>query len=420
MSKLDLSGVKARLAYYSGDRKTGSITLITIADGELTSKALPAGAQSGLDKTLKPILVGVAENDQVITLDPKTKAMTLGDEFPVDAFPAHVYSDPVSKRDWYMNDGDKETGNDTLNCGNEGSSVTVVDDTSSCQAAYLSTVCVGRGHHQAHFSYPSEHAPDVPRQAFVSNIIDGTISVVGNDPAQAETDLKLVATINLCEPEKEKDCDAPQSPNNAFPHGLAYSKVSGKVYNLNNGYGTVAVIDPITHVIEERFELKGCSNLFATPCGRYLIGRGADRKSDPNHVIAKLVAVDAVTRQVVASIELQDTYVSKYFFNPEGDRLYLTTSSSGSDEQQANIKADAMLVFDLNALPGELKLLQELRLGSAAGTLEFLTVDGKTRYVLASNSADGVVSFIDAASHQLVEKVALIEPVSHSRLWLLS
>lgn len=406
------------LAYYAGDRKTGAITVVRRQGGELTVKQLPNGTESGKDKALKPMFVGLSETDQIITMDPQSKTVSFDEAFIPDAFPAHIYSDPNSARDWFMCDGDKETGNDVLNCGDQGSSVTVVENTASQAAQFLKTICVGRGHHQANFSYPSEQAPKVPHQAYISNLKDGTISVIGNDPEQAESYLKVVASINLCEPDKE-DFDAVQSPNNAFPHGLVYSKVSGKVYNLNNGYGTIAVINPLTHEIEERIPFKGFSNLFMSPCGRYVIGRGADRKSDSQHCVAKMAVLDVTTHQVQDQIDLLDVYISKYFFNAEGSKLYLTTSSSGNDEQKANMKSDAVLVFDLTVLP-KLSQVAELRLGSAVGTLDFLAPESETELVFASNSNDGAVTLIDGRDNTVVESLSVIEPQPHSRLWLLN
>lgn len=417
MTAADKKNMDFSLAYYSGDRKTGSISIVRRRAGEVGVKRLDNAAESGQDKDLKPIFVGLTENDQSITLDPQTKELSFSDSFIPDAFAAHIYSDPVSTRDFLMNDGDKETGNDTLNCGTNGSSVTVIEDTDSSSAKYLKTICVGRGHHQCNFSFPSDDAPNVPKQAYVSNLKDGTLSVIGNDPEKADSYLQVIATINLCEADKE-DFDDIQIPNNAFPHGLVYSKVSGKMYNLNNGYGTVAVIDPVTNEIEKRIPFKGFSNLFASPCGRFIFGRGADRKSDPQHCVAKMAVMDAATEEVLGNIDLPDIYISKYFFNAEGSKLYLTTSASGSDEQKANIKNDAVLVFDLAALP-KLEVSAELRLGAPTGTLDFLAPEGKTELVFASNSSEGVATLICGESNEVVEKLPVIEAQSHSRLWML-
>lgn len=406
------------LAHYSGNRKTGQLSLIRRHAGHVKVQILPQEPESDLAPQFKPILVGLTGSAEAVLLDPQTKKVRIQSSFPSDAFPAHVYSDPGSARDWFMNDGDKDSGNDRLNCGDKGSSVTVIEDSGSPQAKFLKTICVGRGHHQAAFTAPAPSAPGVPLRACISNLNDGTISVIGNDPSDAATYLTVVATIDLAEREKEKDPNAPSVPNTAFPHGLAYSPFTGKLYNLNNGYGTIALIDPVSCRIEERIAFKGHSNLFAVPGGRYLIGRGADRKTDPNHCIAKLSVFDPVTKSVMDKLDLRDIYLGKYFFNPEATRLYFTTSSSGSPEQQQHIKPDVLLVFDLTTLP-RLKLLTELRLSASIGTLAFVADnDGATRLVLASCTEDGTVALIDAPSTELISRLKVGDPASHSRLWL--
>lgn len=404
------------VGYYSSDRKTGKVCVVKRRGGEITINCLGVEPDSGLEKALKPIFVGLTEEHRFILLDPQTKSIRIQSNFPVDAFPAHIYSDPNANRDWFMNDGDKESGNDTVNCGDQGSSVTVIENTASASAKHLATICVGRGHHQANFAYPSEQAPHVPATAYISNLKDGTVTAIGNDPENEEHYLKVITTIDLCESDKEDDGRI-SAPCNAFPHGLVYSKVSGKLYNLNNGYGTIAVIDPQTNEIEARLEFKGHSNLFVSPCGRFIFGRGADRKSDPEHVIAKLTVLDAGTHMVMDAVDLPDVYISKYYFNRDGSKLYLTTSSSGSPEQAANLKSDALLVFDLTALP-KIKLSTELALGSSAGALAFHGEGDETQLVFSSNSAEGALAIIDGEADTLLEKLIVTEGVSHSRVWL--
>ena len=406
------------LGYYAGNRKTGMINVVSRKAGKTDIESIASEPGTGLEKELKPIFIGLTEGQKVILLNPENKQIEVRNNFPEDAFPAHIYNDPTSTRDWFMNDGDKETGNDRLNCGDRGSSVTVVEDTASSKARFLNTICVGRGHHQAAYSYPSKDAPDVPHRAYISNLKDGTLSVIGNDPNDSATFLKLVDTINLCEPEKEEGLSKAAIPNNAFPHGLAYSPLSGKIYNLNNGYGTIAVIDPRTNRIEDRIAFKGHSNLFIVPGGRYIIGRGADRKSDPNHVIAKLTVFDVTNNSITDKLDLPDIYISKYYFNDDGSKLYLTTSSSGSPEQQANIKSDALLVLDMSSLP-KLKLIKELRLGTASGSLAFLQANGSGGLVFSSNSEAGAVAVIDGEKDDVIETIPVTSGMSHSRVWML-
>ena len=404
------------LAYYSSDRKKGSITLLNRKNGQIDKVSINVTAGTDSEAHLKPIFVGIAEDKKIVLLDPQTKEIMFESHFPEDAFAAHLYEDPGSNRGWFMNDGDKATGNDVLNCGDKGSSVTVIENPGSSSAKYLKTICVGRGHHQATFSYPSDEHPETPKQAYISNLKDGTVTVINNDP-QSEKFLTVVATIDLCEPEKE-DNPTQTIPNNAFPHGLTFSGVSGKLYNLNNGYGTIAIINPVTCEIEKRIDFKGHSNLFLAPSGEFVIGRGADRKSDEEHVIAKLTVLDVKTNEIKDMLDIRDVYISKYFFNPEGTRLYLTTSSSGSDKQKENLKTDALLVFDITALP-ELKLINEVRLGSSTGTLDFHVQDGQSQLMFSSNAADGAVLICNPDTGEVLEKIEVAEANTHSRLWCL-
>src|SRR3569623_1950350 len=141
----------------------------------------------------------------------------------------------------------------------------------------------GRGQHGMAYTAPSATAPDVPRRAFASNLIEGSITVIGNDPADASTYLKIITTLNLCDPARE-DGMRDRLPNNAFPHGMVYSAATGKIYNLNNGYGSVVVIDPRSNTIEASYKMQLSSNLQLRPNGRILNGKGVDRKPDPDHL----------------------------------------------------------------------------------------------------------------------------------------
>lgn len=410
----DLSG-DGVIGYYAGDRRIGSVALIR-RGGETRIEPLPTLAETGLAPELRPIFVGVdPDARKVILLDPKSREIRAQDGFPADAFPAHIYADPESPRRWFMNDGDRETGNDRLNCGDAGSSVTVIENVDDSTARFIRTICVGRGHHQAAFSFPSEAAPDTPRRAWISNLRDGTVSVIGNDPAAGDEYLRLIHTVDLSEPEREEGGRG-GIPNRSFPHGIMYSARTGRMYNLNNGYGNIVVIDPLRLEIEDRIDFAGHSNLFVVPGGRFAIGRGADRKSDPDHVLARLTVLDLETRTIVDQIQLPDIYISKYYFDPSGTRLYLTTGSSGSPEQQRNLRPDVLLVFDLSELP-RLVLRQELRLGSPAGSLAVCETSEGTR-LFTSNGAAGAVHVIDGDGTRILETIAVGEPLPHSRVWL--
>src|SRR3569832_495177 len=177
---LDLA--RFSVAYYSGNRKTGTLSRVRCEGGEVMVTPLPTEPDSALDKPLKPVLVGMSEDGRVILLDPRSKQLRFETRFPADALPAHINQDPQSTREWFMNDGDKETGNATLNCGDRGSSVTVIDHIDSSHTQFKKTIYVGRGHHQAAFTFPTPQTPQEPHHTKNNNHNDNTDTENGNDP----------------------------------------------------------------------------------------------------------------------------------------------------------------------------------------------------------------------------------------------
>lgn len=377
---------------------SGAVAVIDHAKEETTVRHLPRGPASGADAQRRPVFLGVTADQRPLMLDPVGKSVEVANALPEDATALYGYAEAGSARVWFTNDGDKETGNDALNCGDQGASMTVVESQGAASAAVLQTICVGRGHHVPTFTAPSADHPDVPRRAYVSNLQDGTISVIGNDPQDRASYLSVIETINLCEPEKEEGGEGLRVPNNAFPHGKVYSGVTGRIYGLNNGYKTIAVIDPLSNRIEERIDFKVASNLLLSPDGRFIIGKGADRKTDPEHVLGRLTVMDAVSREANVILDLKDVYPSTYRFNPDGSKLYVTTAATGKGGQRDNLRKDVVLVYDTSRLP-EIALIKEVEVGTAdcgRRPIAFLAHQGRAHRVFVPNPTDGTVSVLDA------------------------
>lgn len=400
------------LVCYAGDEQTGTISVIRHdgATGRTTVKALDT--ETSGDPDSRPVFINTTQDDQAAMLDPVSKRIYVQNTFPAMARPDHMYRDVDKAQLWLGNDGDKDTGNDVLNCGENGSSVTVIQNDIQAgkpdvPAKVLKTLCVGRGHHVTTFTFPSSSAPATPLRAFVSNLMDGTISVVGNDPADSATYLKVIATINLCEPAREKN-GITGVPNNAAPHGMVYSPLTGKVYNMNNGYGTIAVIDPLTNSVEDSIYVGTSTNALLSPDGRFIVCKGADRKSDENHVIGKITVLDVVTKAASETMDLADVYPSVYRFSADGKKLYLTTASTGNKTQKANLKMNTLLVFDSSALP-MLRLSKEVAVGVAdcgRRPIAFLEQDGVFTRTFVSNPTEGTLSVLDG-DDQVLETVAV-------------
>jgi DNA-binding beta-propeller fold protein YncE len=389
----------------AGER--GSLAVVRRTRGKISVSEVAGAPASGLDEPRRPVLIGLDDADKVLIMDPTSKQVSRVSALPVDAVPAYAYLDTAAGLYWMVNDGDKDTGVDTVQCGGGGSPITAVQADAAAGARILKTLCIGRGHHVTIFTAPSPRAPAVPRRIFSSNLLDGTLTVIGNDPADTKTYLNVIDVINLCDAARE-DGKRDAVPNNAFPHGMAYSPLTGKVYNMNNGYGTVAVIDPVTLNIEATVGMKTSSNLLLSPDGRFLIGKGADRKADPEHVIGRLSVMDGAGNTLVKVVDLPDVYPSVYRFSADGRRLYVTTAATGKGVQKERLKLDTLLVFDSSALP-ELRLIKEVKVGRAdcgRRPIAFITGD-RGGWTFVPNPSDGTLSILDGASDSVVETVTL-------------
>ncbi len=345
------------------------------------------------------MFLGLSADGQALLMDRESKVVREQSEFPEGAFAAYAYPDRPQNHVWFMYDGEKGSGCDRLNCGDKGSSVTIIDK-SSALPEVLGTLCVGRGHHVTTYIYPSPSFPDLAGKAYVSNLMDGTISVVGNDPEDPEHYLRVLRTINLCQADREEGGEM-VIPNNAFPHGKVFSPLTGKVYSLNNGYGTVAVIDPHEDRIEKTFPLKVSSNLLLSPDGRYLVGKGADRKTDDEHVIGRLTLIDADSCEQVDCLDLPDIYPSTYRFNPAGDRLYVTSAATGKGVQRDNLRKSVLQVYDVAAFP-RFSLLREIELGVADCGRRPIAFTASGSHVLVPNPTDGTLAILAGEDDRLL------------------
>ena len=382
-----------------------SVAIVEQHNGEVTVTHLGQSDPIGGDINSCPAFLGVNAKGEAIIMDPATKAISNAHTVPADARFVYAYRDPESTRVWFVNDGDK-AGNDTLLCNAKGSSITIVAKEED-RAVQLETLCIGRGHHMTGFTYPTPTTGNIPVRAFSSNLLDGTLSVIGNDPNDPVSFLKVIDTINLFDARFD-DGDEMELPNNAFPHGLEFSALTGKLYNLNNGYGTIAVIDPATNEIEKTIEMKCSSNLLLSRCGRYLIGKGADRKGNAEHVMGRLSVVDVVEGRLVTSLDLQDIYPSVYRFNPAGDQLYITTAATGKGAQAENLITDVVQVYDSSALP-ELKLIKEIKLETTtAGRRPIALLErttGEAPLIFVPNPTHGTLSIIDGGDDEVIDTV---------------
>ncbi len=382
----------------------GTVAIIKHKNGKSEVSSITTSTAKGGDDNQRSVFLGVNNKNEALVMDPETKQVECTTSMAADSRYYYAYRDNQSNRFWFTNDGDKE-GNDTLNCGRDGGTVTVAVKNGN-DGEVLQTLLIGRGHHVSSFCRPNESNPALPKHAFVSNLLDGTISVVGNNEDDTKNFLKVITTINLFDATKEKD-GAADFPNNAFPHGMEFSPVTNRLYNLNNGYASVAVINHINNEIENTIPMKISSNLLLSRCGNFLIGKGADRKGNRDHVMGRLQVLDVNKQAVVNSVDIQDFYPSVYRFNPEGDRLYVTAGATGKGTQADNLRTNIVQVYDSSKLP-ELKLIKEIKLEdchSGRRPIAFLEQGGTAPLVFVPNPDQGSLAVIDSDSNEVINTI---------------
>ena len=373
-------------------------------DGEKTTvDKIPLVSAESSER--EQVFIGLATDGSAIQMDANSQAIKHHDTFVAESYVPYAYPHFDGDTHWYSYDGDKETGEDRQACPSGGAPMLVVRNTGE-SAEVVKMICLGRGHHVVTFSAPTETNATIPKLAFVSNLLDGNIVVLGNDPADAEQYLQVIKIIDLCEPEKEKSGEH-CIPNNAFPHGMAFSPLTGKIYSLNNGYASIVVIDPISLEVDSRLQMKMSSNLLLSADGRYLIGKGADRKGDPEHVMGRLSVVDVMSGNTEAAIDLPDIYPSTYRFNRDGSKLYVTTAATGKGTQRDNIKMDLLQVYDTSALPA-IKLVKEVKVGVAdcgRRPLAYIASGAGPDRLFIPNPTDGTLTVLDGATDEVLETI---------------
>jgi DNA-binding beta-propeller fold protein YncE len=383
------------------------------------------------------IFINLAAANKVATIDPLTGATPVHEANLVTGTrPVHIYRDPTDGEViWSMNDGDNAAGtstpgDDLINCNNlarpggpvPGSSVTILHNSHLGPGAnpptVEKTVCLlADGHHVTAFSSGS----GVPKRAFVSSETAGEIAVIDNEPG-SPTKWTMTHRIDLCNPAKEADpatCDNESAtplttaftPNNSSPHGIRWSKLTQKVYSIQEGYNEIAEIDPTTLAITNVFDLVGTpyTSFGITPNGRFLLLRGQTTAPAPQGT--KLGVIDlSLTPPVRTDFTipaLDGTSPGSFKFSSDGKRFYILAGNAATAT-----KKDRLFAFDaspLTAAVPSLTLLREIVLVATGGhSFDVLAQGaGEARYLAVSNSTDNSVSIINATDNLIKQTVTV-------------
>lgn len=335
--------------------------------------------------------------------------------------PVHIYRDAVDGEViWSMNDGNATTGIDSLNCSAQAvGSVSVLHNSHLGPGGDVpkleKTLCLGVGHKVAAFSRPTPSDAAIPKRTFITNEKSGDMNVIDNNSASG-TYLTVINKIDLCDSAKEATpCDSDvATPNASSPHGIAWSISTGKVYSRQEGYENIVEVDPNNMQIVRKVDIAPFSSHGISPDGKFLFLRATDKTTDADHVLGKLGVIDLTANPlaVTAFPDLQDIAPGSFKFSPDGTKLYLTQSNDDTGltaAQQANLKRDKLVVLNTAALPAAPTVTTEISLlASPAGhSLDLHVHAGNLKHIWVTNRDDNSVSVINAASNQLVQRVAV-------------
>ena len=197
--------------------------------------------------------------------------------------------------------------------------------------------------------------------------------------------------------------------NTSGPHGIRFSKMTGKVYSIQEGYGQIAEIDPTTLVSTIIIDLAGtpCTSYGITPDGRFLLLRGQTPTPQATKLGVLDLSVTPAVRTDFTIAELDGTSPGSFKFSPDGKRFYILAGNTA-----ASTKKDRLFAFDsstLSATTPVLTLLREIPLvATGAHGLDVLVQGaGEAKYIVVSNSTDNSISIINAADNLEKQKVTV-------------
>jgi hypothetical protein len=374
------------------------------------------------------VFVNLTAGNKVSTIDPLSGATPIHeDNLPTGTRPVHIYRDPTDgEHIWSVNDGDATNGNDSINCGGVGTSVTLLRNShvgsGGAPPSVVDTTCtLAAGHGVMAFSQPTVADPTIPKYAVLTNEKGGQMAFLDNDH-HSNTYKQMIARLDLCtdagqaglipagvacDDENSTDLTVPFTANGSNPHGIRWSKHTGKIYSIQTVYREIIEVDPklivpgIGHnksAVSRTLSLAGTpyTSFGITPDGKFLFLRGRDIDADPAHIIGKLGVVNltAVGPLAITNLpDLVDVVPSTFKFTPDGQRLYLLASETptGIPAQQAAQKKNRLFVFNPSTFPVAPQLLSEIELLAAEGHNFDVLVQGsgQARAVLVSNGTPG-------------------------------
>lgn len=379
------------------------------------------------------VFVNLAGANKVATIDPLTNAQPVHEaNLAAGTRPVHIYRDPNDGEVvWIMNDGDNAggtltPGDDLINCAAQGGgSVTAIHNShlgpGGTAPFVLGTTCLlADGHKVAAFA----SGAGVLKRVFVSSETAGEIAVLDDEETSA-TYRQVIHRIDLCRSAKEAaPCNdetstlstAAFTPNSSAPHGIRWSKLTKKIYSIQEGYHEIAEIDPTTFAVTPILDLTGLpySAYGISPDGRFLLLRGDTTPVTGTKLGVLDLSVTPAVRTDFTIPELNGTAPGSFKFSPDGKRFYILAGNTATAT-----KKDRLFAFDsstLTAVTPALTLLREISLvATGAHSFDVLAQGaGAATFIAVSNSTDNSLSVINATDNVIKQTVSSVGAVGSS------
>ncbi len=360
--------------------------------------------------------VRVNNTNTVQMFDVETDGLTHNHAIPVGAGPIHMYLDH-DKNVWIMNDGPRPAAGASCPGVDPACAPDTVSFIEAGTHATHKSIRVGSGHHKMAF------AADKNR-AFVSNIHDGTLSVIDTDPLSPNYLTTLLNDVTL-----NGDAAMVTGLN---PHGIDYAGHNMKIYSLNTGepINAISVIDPITLV--KTFITKGPGADQVPAVGRlhtrhapgdasdgrfvYILANTEDDNGTPadpadDTTTGWVIVIDTMKAMqgdpnhgIIAKTQIPSMRPARIIFGPHAKRLYIPSGVPfGGGAGTPDLQIDQLAVIDIDPTSTTFnQLLTKITVGKAGGHGSIAAPSSDGHFLFVGNSGETTVSVVDTTALSVV------------------
>ena len=357
--------------------------------------------------------VRVNNTNTVQMFDVETGGLTHNHPITVGVGPIHMYLDH-DKNVWVMNDGLRTPNGVSCPGVDPACDPDTVSFIEGGKHAVHKSIRVGSGHHKMAFATDK-------KRAFVSNIHDGTLSVIDTDPLSTGY---LTTTLN----DLSLNGDAAMVTG-LNPNGIDYAPHNMKIYSLNTreAVNVISVIDPDT--LAKTFITKGNAADQVPAVGRlhtrhahgdpsdgrfvYILANTEDDNGTPadpsdDTTTGWVIVIDTmnthISNGIIAKTQIPSMRPARIIFGPHAKRLYIPSGVPfGGGTGTPDLQIDQLAVIDIDPTSTTFnQLLKKITVGKAGGHGSIAATSGDGHFLFVGNAGETTVSVVDTTALSVV------------------